>query len=238
MRYLDLTLPTLAENLALDEALLLQAEAEEGPEVLRTWEWYDFAVVLGSGCQLAVEVNETACEADDVLILRRASGGGTVLLGPGCLCYSLVLAYERAYALRGVRSSYRMILDTVANAVRDAVSGVERAGISDLALAGRKFSGNSQQRKRNFLLHQGTLLYDFDISHVGRYLSQPTCQPDYRANRDHEEFLTNLPAPASRLKSLLRSAWQADSTLSCWPGDSVQSLTTEKYASEPWKRRR
>ena len=36
MYFLDLTLPTLAENLALDEALLLDAEAG-GPEVLRLW---------------------------------------------------------------------------------------------------------------------------------------------------------------------------------------------------------
>ena len=37
MRLLDLTLPDPAENLALDEALLLAAEGG-GPEVLRLWE--------------------------------------------------------------------------------------------------------------------------------------------------------------------------------------------------------
>src|SRR5437667_5341974 len=90
MRFLDLTLPTAAENLALDEALLLEAEAGRGGEVLRLWEWSRYAVVLGAGCRLA-EVDEAACAADAVPILRRASGGGTVLLGPGCLCYTLVL---------------------------------------------------------------------------------------------------------------------------------------------------
>ena len=48
MQLLDLTLPTLADNLALDEALLLQAEAG-GPEALRFWEWPSYAVVIGAG---------------------------------------------------------------------------------------------------------------------------------------------------------------------------------------------
>ncbi len=37
MRFLDLTLTTAAENLALDEAVLLEAESGRGGEVLRLW---------------------------------------------------------------------------------------------------------------------------------------------------------------------------------------------------------
>src|SRR4051794_35022284 len=91
MRFLDLTLPGAAENLALDEALLLEAEAGRAGEVLRVWEWPRPAVVLGSGCRLAEDVDEEACRRDGVPVLRRASGGGTVLLGPGSLCFGLVL---------------------------------------------------------------------------------------------------------------------------------------------------
>src|SRR5262245_40400973 len=100
MQSLDVTLPTLAENLALDEALLLEAEAGHGGETLRLWEWPHPAVILGAGCRLADEVDEEACRRDGVPILRRSSGGGTVLLGAGCLLYSLVLAYDRSPELR------------------------------------------------------------------------------------------------------------------------------------------
>src|SRR2546430_163392 len=98
MRYLERVLPTLEENLALDEALLLAAEAD-GPEVLRLWEWPAPAVVLGAAGRIREEVHEEHCRADEVPILRRASGGGTVLLGQGCLLYSLVLAYDSAPGL-------------------------------------------------------------------------------------------------------------------------------------------
>lgn len=96
MKLLDYTLPSPAENLALDEALLLAAEGGTGGEVLRLWELPTHAVVVGSGGSVGIDVHLTACAADGVPVLRRASGGGTVLLGPGCLCFSLVLSYDHA----------------------------------------------------------------------------------------------------------------------------------------------
>src|SRR5262245_5808125 len=110
MQFLDSTLPTAVANLALDEALLLRAEAHLGGEILRLWEWPTPAVVLGAGCRLAEDANEPACAAAGVPILRRASGGGTVLLGQGCLLFTLILAYGRSSALETIPSSYLYIL--------------------------------------------------------------------------------------------------------------------------------
>jgi lipoate-protein ligase A len=234
MRYLELTLPTPTENLALDEALLLEVEGGV-EEVLRVWEWPGPVVVLGSGCRLADDVDEPACLADGVPILRRNSGGGTVLWGPGCLLFTLALRYERAAALAEVRPSYGYILDLVAQAVR--LPGIERAGISDLVVAGRKCSGNAQQRKRKALLHHGTLLHGFDLSLVGRYLRLPPRQPEYRAGRDHDAFLLNLPLPASLLKERLREVWKAERTETTWPDDAVRRLCAEKYDVREWVRR-
>jgi lipoate-protein ligase A len=236
VRFLDLTLPAAADNLALDEALLLQAEAGEADEVLRVWEWPAPAVVLGSACRLAEAVDVAACEADGVPILRRSSGGGTVLLGAGCLLFSLVLRYDRDPALGEVRSSYAFILGRVARAL--GLAGVAPAGTSDLALAGRKISGNAQQRKRHCLLHHGTLLYAFDLFRVSRYLRPPPRQPEYRAGRGHADFLMNLPWPAGELRRRLRAAWDADEGADAWPADLVGRLKAEKYDQREWTHRR
>jgi lipoate-protein ligase A len=236
MLWLDLTLATAEENLALDEALLLEAEAGRGGEVLRLWEWPANTVVLGSGCKLSEEANEEACRADGVPILRRSSGGGTVLLGRGCLCFSLVLSFARSPVLMEIRPSYRVILAEVIEAL--GMAGVEQAGISDLALAGRKFSGNAQQRKRHHLLHHGTILYDFDLARVGRFLRPPPRQPEYRAGRGHEEFICNAQIELDRLGAGLRQTWQADEEVANWPTDEVRRLVAEKYATEEWNRRR
>jgi lipoate-protein ligase A len=238
MNLLDLTLPTAVENIALDEALLLQAETGAGDEVLRFWEWTDPVVVLGSGGRWTEDIDEAACLADDVPVLRRASGGGTVLLAQGCLCFSLVLAYDRAAELCGIRPSYQFVLSHVQAALADLVPGATLAGISDLAADGRKFSGNAQQRKRKFLLHHGTLLYGLDLALVARYLRQPVRQPSYRDRRAHQDFLMNLPVGVEALKDRLQAAWQAETTSVAVPTDIVQRLVAEKHGRQEWIRRR
>jgi len=236
MQFLDLTLSGAPENLALDEALLLSAE--HNAELLRLWESDRPVVILGAGCRLPHEVDELACRADGVPILRRSSGGGTVLLGRGCLCFTLVLSYSRAPELLEIRPSYAFVLDRIRDAMSDLSPGMERAGISDLAIDGCKFSGNAQQRKRHHLLHHGTILYDFDLALVSRYLRLPSRQPGYRRQREHGDFLMNLPVKAPELKRRLRSAWQADFSLTTWPEELVRKLVAEKYSREDWVRRR
>ncbi|HRX57114.1 MAG TPA: hypothetical protein P5016_21580, partial [Verrucomicrobiales bacterium] len=87
MKYLELSLPTPEENLALDEWLLQQTE-DSGVETLRLWESSHPFVVLGRSNSLAGEVDTEACRQRNIPILRRVSGGGTVVQGPGCLSYA------------------------------------------------------------------------------------------------------------------------------------------------------
>ncbi|MFM7150038.1 MAG: biotin/lipoate A/B protein ligase family protein [Gemmataceae bacterium] len=236
MDFLELTLPGPAENLALDEALLLQAESGEAGEILRIWELPQLAVVLGAGGKLKEDVHEEACLLDGVPILRRASGGGTVLLGPGSLCYSLVLAQDSHPALQDILPSYEHILSRVAEAV--GVPGLTMAGTSDLTLELVKCSGNAQQRKRRYLLHHGTLLHGMDLDRVGRYLRMPVRQPDYRAGRDHASFVRNLEVRRDKLIAGLRESWGARTLRQAWPQEQVQSLVAEKYELTSWINRR
>jgi lipoate-protein ligase A len=237
MQLLDITLPTLEENLALDEALLLEAE-DGSTEVLRLWEWPSAAVVMGAASCLGEDVNEAACQRDGVPIQRRSSGGGTVLLGSGCLAFSLMLRYDRHPALAEIRPSYCYILGRLREALADIAPGLACAGTSDLALSGQKVSGNSQQRKRDHLLHHGTLLYAFALEDMNRYLHPPARQPEYRQQREHRQFVRNLPVSQTQIKNRLRAAWDANDVRSVWPRERVDELIAAKYALSAWIRRR
>jgi lipoate-protein ligase A len=237
MDFLELTLPTLPENLALDEALLLEAEAGAAP-LLRLWTWPTPAVVLGAAGIIADDVHDAACARDSVPLARRGSGGGTVLLGSGCLIFSLVLDMTEVAELQHISPSYRFILGQAAAALAPLHPGIELAGISDLAACGRKFCGNAQQRKRRCLLHHGTILHDFDLALPERYLKLPPRQPAYRNKRSHREFLMNLPLAPALIRDRLRSAWRADQPRSDWPAREVEQLVAEKYAADDWIRRR
>ncbi|QDU31597.1 putative lipoate-protein ligase A [Anatilimnocola aggregata] len=237
MLLLDLTLPTAAENLALDEALLDSVDEQPAaPELLRLWECPQTAVVLGRSCRAAEEVDLAACEQADIPVLRRTSGGGTVLIGPGCLMFSLRLSYLARPHFRLLDQAHHEVLTTVAAAVNSVIPNgrIEPRGTSDLAIGETKVSGNSLRCKRNFLLYHGTLLYDFDLTLVQQLLHPPPRQPEYRHQRPHRDFVTNLSADPLQLRSALAHHWQATKPTSDWPQELTARLERQRYGRAEW----
>lgn len=233
---LDLTLSNPAENLALDEALLRSVEARETPCCLRLWESAEYAVVLGRSSRLHDEVHADACEADRVPVLRRCSGGGVVVLGPGCLVFSICVAIPETRR-PGISESIGILMPRLADALSPLSGPVEVSGTSDLSIDGRKVSGNSQRWLRRTLLHHGTLLYDFDLSRISRYLKQPARQPGYRASRAHDAFVTNLPVSRDALTATISSAFQADTPLATVPLLEMREWMRSRYGSKDWHHR-
>lgn len=235
MNELDLTLPTPAENLACEEALLDAAEANDGPSLLRFWESTQPFVVVGYANKVAEEVNIEACRAMGIPILRRCSGGGTVVQGPGCLNYAVILKIEETGPLATITETNRWIMERTRAALTGALGQpVSVEGHTDLAIDGRKFSGNAQRRKRNWLLFHGTFLIDFDLELIQRLLLVPPRQPDYRHQRSHSEFITQLKLPRAVIKSALRDAWNSSSPLGVVPEDVIQQLVVAKYSRDHW----
>ena len=216
-RLLDLTLPSPVENLALDEALLDELEEHGGDPALRFWESDRHFVVLGPACRVIDDVHVAACEEDGVNVLRRASGGGTVLQGPGCLSYALVLPLALDPHLANIRSTNQFILERMAAALHRWEPAAAFQGISDLAIGGMKISGNAQRRKRNALLFHGTILYAMQGDLVARYLKEPKRKPDYRGDRQHGAFLSRIDAQPHEMKQAIADAWDAHVKLEAWP---------------------
>jgi lipoate---protein ligase len=213
--HLNVTLDTAAANVALDEALLAAAEDGTLPgEVLRLWESRTPAVVQGRSSPDG-EVRAAVCQSDGVPVVRRASGGATVAIGPGCLMYAVVLNLAQRPELKAIDRAHQFVLARLAAACSSLAAGVEITGTSDLVLADpaggppRKFSGNSLRVKRRHLLYHGTILYDFPLERIGRWLGTPARQPKYRAQREHGAFVTNFPTTRAALEAALVDAWQA-----------------------------
>jgi lipoate-protein ligase A len=237
IKYLDLTLPSPEENLALDEALLDACDVG-GDEVLRFWESPRPFVVVGFGRKVAEDVDAEACRAEGIPILRRCSGGGTVVQGPGCLNYALVLRLERDPELRTVSGTNHWIMERNRIALTQLTGlDVRVEGHTDLAVAGRKFSGNAQRRKRHALLFHGTLLLDLQVEQVERWLRLPPLQPEYRQSRNHRSFLRKLALPADAVKAAFRKSWHAHEQRDAIPSAGVNALVDSKYSRPEWNRR-
>jgi lipoate-protein ligase A len=235
MKYIDLTLPTPQANLACDEALLDLCEEGYEHEILRFWEHPEHFVVLGFSNKTSTEIHLQSARAGKIPITRRCSGGGTVLQGPGCLNFSLILKIPESGPLASITKTNEHIM----NRHRDALKaldgfGVEVQGFSDLTTGNLKFSGNAQRRKQRCLLFHGTFLLDFDIPWIEKLLPLPSRQPPYRRNRSHGDFLTNLRAPGRRIKEALRQTWGAAEPLKDIPLERIERLAQLKYNSDEW----
>jgi lipoate-protein ligase A len=224
-----------ARNLAADEALLDFCEARGAGEVLRFWQPAEYFVVAGYANKLASEVNLAFCREHQIPIFRRCTGGGAVLQGPGVLNYSLVLRITEITTGLGITSTNEFVLARHQHALASLLQKpVQREGHTDLAIGGLKFSGNSQRRRRNYVLFHGSFLLELDLDLVEKSLPFPSHQPQYRAGRSHAKFLMNLRVPPSRLKSELASVWNAVDPLNDPPMTEIAALADQKYSSDAW----
>jgi lipoate---protein ligase len=153
------------------------------------------------------------------------------------LMYSVVLSYQLRPELRMIDRAHAFVLETIATSLRGIFPGAARAGISDLVLGDRKFSGNSLRCKRTHFLYHGTLLYQFPNDRMGALLKMPARQPEYRRQRSHIDFLMNLPLEAHQLRQALISAFGAMETRSEWPRAMTAQLVAEKYSRADWNER-
>jgi len=222
--------------LALDEAALDHVEEHGGPGLMWFWESDKHWIVVGYGQSIAREVHLEPCRRDGVGIYRRCSGGGTVVQGPGCLNYGLALPLEADPELGSIPGANRWIMERQQRAMATLLHGIVTVeGHTDLALDGRKFSGNAQRRKRRALLFHGTFLCQFDLSHIARWLAFPSAQPGYRSSRDHLEFVTNIGLAAEPIRNALGNEWRG--LVTELPGDvhaRIPTLLEIRYARRDW----
>ncbi len=199
------TIRDAEEQLGRDWAMFQSVEAGASDSLYRCWETTRPVVVVGRSSRIDADVILDVCRYDGVPVVRRFSGGGAVVLGPGCVNYAVGLSLVSRPDLTDVPASFRFILGRIVAALD--IPGLSIAG-ADLVLATRKVSGNAQRRGRRALLHHGTLLCGFDPALATRYLKEPGRRPPYRSVRAHAEFIGTLPRSAGAIRARLNAAWE------------------------------
>ena len=195
---------------------LLDAVEAGAAAASRAWAAHEEAVVLGVGLDAGREADVDACRGHAVAVLRRASGGGAVLLGPGTVQFAFALPHDFHPALASIEGTKRLcaglLVEALARGGLDAAPA--RAPLStdasgDVLLDDRKVVGVALARRRTATLLHGTLLAEADLGRIGLFLRHPSREPGYRRGRPHADFLANLgPVDPGALGSALEAALQ------------------------------
>ena len=170
------------ENMSLDERLL--AECKPGdPLILHLYEWQRPSLTFGYFMRLEDLLNIERLNAHGIDYARRPTGGG-VIFHIWDVAFSIIVPSDHPFYFENTLECYGAINGGVKKAISKVVSNLDllsfdpkgtgasnhfcmaKPTIYDVMLGGRKVAGAAQRKKKNGLLHQGTIsveIPDFDL---------------------------------------------------------------------------
>lgn len=146
-------------------------------------------IVLGASNNMQDALVLENVLVDNITVLKRPSGGQTVMLTPNNLIISVVFP-DTSVQPKDVFSQVNKLIVSVLQ--KNGVDDLRFSGISDIAILERKILGSSIYRSKHLLLYHAVLNVAEPAETFERYLKHPTKEPDYRKGRKHGEFVTSL----------------------------------------------
>ena len=173
-RLLNMGKNSAAMNMAIDEAILAAQKVQPNP-TLRFYGWTQPAFSFGYFQNIAAEVDVAACQADGIELIKRMTGGGTVVHGWE-LTYTLILprgtgelsvseAYQRighslvkAFQKLGIPAQcYAACTDTAPSEQNICLTNPAE---HDVMSNNKKLAGVSVRRNQNGIMFQGYISLD------------------------------------------------------------------------------
>jgi lipoate-protein ligase A len=238
-------------NMALDEAILTQTIKEKSPSTIRFYKWNPSAVSIGRHQSLSAEVDMEALHQLNFDIVRRITGGGAVFHDSAReITYSIVcpIKFLKELNAHSVLEQFELIENGIVNGLINYGLQPEKGVIHCPAifLDGKKFSGNAQLRKKNYILQHGTILLEIDPELMYSVLKAPHNVSKLRMvksvyakcvgikekldNYEETSFLRSLRNGFEKtLKVKLKKGNYSQEEL-----DLSEKLAKEKYTTQKW----
>lgn len=182
MEYYQSTSFDPAYNLALEEFLFNRID-EEYLLIYRNQD----AVICGKHQNPVAEISSKFLLENDIPLLRRFSGGGTVFHDLGNINFSFITSGESTKVIDFVK---------YANPVIDYLKSIGlHASLSernDILLNGKKITGHAAHSKGNRALHHGTVLFNADLGKLSQCLKSNKDRFKSRAVKSVPSKVTNI----------------------------------------------
>lgn len=169
----------IVEQLAIEEALL---RVEHGNWCLLNHNSPP-AIILGLSSSLEELVDQERLLQKPIPLIRRFSGGGTVVVDEDTLFFTLILE-KKTFPAELMQWTEELLAPLF---LPETFFVAEH----DYAVQGKKVGGNAQSFSGNRVLHHTSFLWSWK-KELFSYLKNPAQQPAYRKFRTHEEFCGKL----------------------------------------------
>ena len=223
-------------NLAVDEYLLRKREGDFVVLGIN-----DKSVIIGKHQVAHREANAGFLHLNNIPVIRRISGGGTVYHDRGNLNFTFIRQSEP-----GRQIDFRKYTEPVLGFLSTLGVRARFEGKNDLRIDGLKISGNAEHVYGNRVLHHGTLLFDASLEDLSGALDTNRSRYTTRAVDSNPSQVTNLKEHTREIEdcSGLMSAMMdyfLRSTSGAVPCrltpaeiDEIESLAETKYRTWEW----
>lgn len=252
-RLLDMGANPAAMNMAIDEAILLAQKTQPKP-TLRFYKWSSAAFSFGYFQDIASEVDVEACRADGIELVKRMTGGGTVVHGWE-LTYTLVL--PRDAAEMDISEAYQRIGQSL-------VKAFEKLGVPaqcytacpassetapnicltnpaehDVMSDDKKLAGVSVRRNRDGIMFQGYISLGMPPSFI---LNRVSKDPEVQQSVREQSTAINIDGRFITRDALIQAVHETfeigiafnSGELSLMERAQAETLVETKYATSAW----
>jgi lipoate-protein ligase A len=171
-RFLNTGHRSAFENMAIDESILVHNSKDISPPTLRFYGWTPSAVSIGYFQSMHQEVDVDACKTHGADVIRRITGGGAVFHEHE-LTYSFICRENLEFISKNILDSYKQICGGIIKGFELMGLKADFVPLNDIAINGKKVSGNAQTRRQGCILQHGTILLKVDPEKMFSLLKVP-----------------------------------------------------------------
>lgn len=170
-------------NIAAEEYFLKSKDEE----YIMIWQ-NNPSIVIGKHQNTIAEVNQRYALKNEIPIIRRISGGGTVYHDGGNINFSFITKSDTKEKLVDFQKYTKHIIDFLSGYGLKA----EFSGKNNLIVDGKKFSGNSAHVFKNRVIHHGTILFNSNLDNLERAITPARFNITDKAVKSIRSTVTNL----------------------------------------------
>ncbi len=171
-------------NLAFEEFVFNQMDKNESYFLL--WQNKN-AIIVGKHQNTIEEINQEFVEKNKIKVVRRLSGGGAVFHDMGNLNFTFIVNENEKKMF-----DFKSFTDPVVKALQSIGVNAAFNSRNDIAIDGKKFSGNSQYAKKGRILHHGTILFNSKLDTIQEALKVKADKVESKSIKSIRSRVTNI----------------------------------------------